>query len=67
MCKILSRAKKVGQKIWIPLFGKLIRFPENQRVFWLSIAESRVYLRYGYRSKLFRELRKESEFRQWCY
>ena len=34
------------------------------RVFWLNIAESRVYLRYGHCSKLFRELRKESEFWQ---
>ena len=34
--------------------------------FWLNIAKSGVYLRYRHCFKLFRELRKESEFRQWC-
>ena len=37
-----------------------------RRVFWLNIAKSGVYLRYRHCFKLFRELRKESEFRQWC-
>ena len=32
----------------------------------MNITESRVYLRYEHYSKLFRELRKESEFRQRC-
>ena len=35
-------------------------------VFWLNIAKSGVYLRYKYCSKLFRKLRKKSEFRQQC-
>ena len=36
------------------------------RVFWLNIAKSGVYLRYRHCYKLFRELRKESEFQQRC-
>ena len=35
-------------------------------VFWPNIAKFGVYLRYRHCSKLFRELRKESEFRQLC-
>ena len=35
-------------------------------VLWLNIAKFRVYLRYRHCSKLFRKLRKESEFRQRC-
>ena len=35
-------------------------------VFSLNIAKFGVYLRYRYCSKLFRELKKESEFRQRC-
>jgi len=40
--------------------------PLNWWVFSLNIAENHVYLWYGYCSKLFGKLRKESEFRQWC-
>ena len=36
------------------------------QVFWLNIAKFRVYLHYRHCSKLYRELRRESEFRQWC-
>ena len=37
-------------------------------VFWLNIAKSGIYLRYSHCSKLFRELRKDSEFRQqYCW
>ena len=42
------------------LFGTTMVF----RVFWLNIAKSGVYLRYRHCFKLFRELRKESEFQQ---
>ena len=35
-------------------------------VLWLNIAKFGVYLRYRHCSKLFRKLRKESEFRQRC-
>ena len=35
-------------------------------VFWLNITENHVYLWYGYCSKLFGNLRKESEFWQRC-
>ena len=34
--------------------------------FWLNIAKFGIYLRYRHCSKLFRELRKKSEFRQRC-
>ena len=34
------------------------------RVFWLNIAKFGVYLRYRHCFKLFREIRKESEFQQ---
>ena len=44
------------------LFGTTMVF----RVFWLNIAKSGVYLRYRHCFKLFRELRKESEFWQRC-
>ena len=36
------------------------------RVFWLNITKSEIYLRYRHCSKLFRELRKESEFQRRC-
>ena len=39
---------------------------EERRVFWPNIVKFGVYLRYRYCFKLFRELRKESEFKQWC-
>ena len=44
----------------------LIKHRGYKRVFWLIIAKSRIYLHYSHCSKLFRELRKESEFRQRC-
>ena len=39
---------------------------EERRVFWPNIVKFGVYLRYRHCSKLFRELRKESEFRKRC-
>ena len=44
----------------------LIKHRGYKRVFWLIIAKSRIYLHYSHCLKLFRELRKESEFRQRC-
>ena len=44
----------------------LIKHRSYKRVFWLIIAKSRIYLHYSHCLKLFRELRKESEFRQRC-
>ena len=44
----------------------LIKHRGYKRFFWLIIAKSRIYLHYSHCSKLFRELRKESEFRQRC-
>ena len=49
----LSSSKTLGFFFWI-----------QRGVFWPNIAKSGVYLRYRHCSKLFRELRKESEFRQ---
>ena len=39
----------------------------KQGVFWLNIAKFEVNLRYRYCSNLFRDVRKESEFRQYHY
>ena len=49
--------------------GKGEYFKSHMRiwVFWLNIAKFGIYLHYSHCSKLFRELRKESEFWQRCY
>ena len=39
----------------------------KQGVFWLNIVKFEVNLRYKYCSNLFRDVRKESEFRQYHY
>ena len=39
----------------------------KQGVFWLNIVKFEVNLRYRYCSNLFRDVRKESEFRQYRY
>ena len=54
-------------KIMVGQIGKKYKPTSLSRVIWLNIVIFRFYLGYRHCSNLFREMRKESEFRQWCY
>ena len=54
-----------NQSILMKEIKKVLLHAVKHRVFWLNIAKFEVNLCYRYCSNLFRNLRKESEFRQY--